>query len=190
MAANVIALGFTVVFARVLGSDGYGSLITLLAAFLVLAIPGQALQVAVAREVSSEVEGHDPALAPTCAAGRARSWRWRWCVAVRGALAREPLADLIGVDLEWGAAVTLPDGLAWLLLCIQRGVLQGMGSYALVGASLHRRGGGAARVRARPRARPGWVRAGAFLGTGRVDRADRGGPHASAPRPPAGARAG
>ncbi len=62
MAANVISLAFTVVFARVLGEDGYGSLIALVAAFLVLAIPGQAVQVAVAREVSREVEGHDPAL--------------------------------------------------------------------------------------------------------------------------------
>src|SRR3954454_24834249 len=63
MAANGISHAFTVVFARVLGSDGYGSLIALTAAFLILAIPGQALQVAVARDVSRQVDGHDPSLA-------------------------------------------------------------------------------------------------------------------------------
>jgi glycosyltransferase involved in cell wall biosynthesis/O-antigen/teichoic acid export membrane protein len=135
MMANVIALGFTVLFARVLGSDGYGSLVTLLAAFLILAIPGQALQVAVAREVSREVEGHDPALA-----ANVRSWARTLALVTLGVLAvatlaREPLADLIGVELEWGAAAAPAMGCAWLLLCIQRGVLQGVGHYKLVGAS-------------------------------------------------------
>ena len=136
MGANVIALLFTVVFARILGSDGYGSLIALLAAFLILAIPGQALQVAVAREVSREVEGHDPSLA-----ANVRGWARTLVIATllvagASALAREPIADLIGVDLEWAAAAALPMGSVWLLLCIQRGVLLGIGSYALAGISI------------------------------------------------------
>ena len=136
MAANVISLAFTVVFARVLGENGYGSLIALVAAFLVLAIPGQAVQVAVAREVSREVEGHDTALL-----ANVRSWaRTLVLIAVAlaliSALARAPLADLLGVSTEWGAAAILPMAGLWFLLCILRGVLLGVGSYFAVGASL------------------------------------------------------
>jgi O-antigen/teichoic acid export membrane protein len=136
MVANVIGLLFTIVFARILGTDGYGSLIALLAAFLVLAIPGQALQVAVAREVSREVDGHDPALA-----ANVRSWTrvlalLAPAVAIVSVLGRDLLADVIGVSLDWAAAATVPMGCCWLLLCIQRGVLQGIGSYMWVGSSI------------------------------------------------------
>ena len=136
MAANGVSLVFTIVFARVLGSEGYGSLIALTAAFLIIAIPGQALQVAVARDVSRQVDGHDPALA-----ANVRRWARTLAgvtlaVGVVAALLREPLADLIGVDLEWAAAATLPMGCVWLLLCIERGVFQGIGSYGWAGGSL------------------------------------------------------
>ncbi len=136
MAANVISLAFTVVFARVLGEDGYGSLIALVAAFLVLAIPGQAVQVAVAREVSREVVGHDPALL-----ANVRGWTRALLIATCGlavvsALARAPLSDLLGVTTQWGAAAILPMAGLWFLLCILRGVLLGVGSYLAVAASL------------------------------------------------------
>ena len=52
-AANVVALVFTVIFARVLGADGYGSLAVLISAFIILMVPGSALQVAVSRELST-----------------------------------------------------------------------------------------------------------------------------------------
>ena len=48
IANNVIALGSTVVFARLL-SD-YGSLAALISYFLILSVAGQAMQVATARE--------------------------------------------------------------------------------------------------------------------------------------------
>jgi len=135
-ATNAISLVFTVVFARVLGEDGYGSLITLVSAFLVLAIPGQALQATVAREVSREADARDSALA-----ANVRSWAGSLAalalvLAALSALARRPLADLLGVDVEWGAAATLPMACGWILLCLERGVLQGIGSYFAVGASL------------------------------------------------------
>ena len=53
IAGNVIALAFTVVFARVLGASDYGSLAALLSAFIILMVPGSALQIAVARDVST-----------------------------------------------------------------------------------------------------------------------------------------
>src|ERR1700730_3011759 len=45
---NVIALGSTVVFARLL--DDYGSLAALISYYLILSVAGQAIQVATARE--------------------------------------------------------------------------------------------------------------------------------------------
>src|SRR5689334_1277374 len=55
MAANFIALAYTVVFARMLHSSGYGSLAALVSTFLILSVPGSALQMTVAREVSRSV---------------------------------------------------------------------------------------------------------------------------------------
>ena len=49
IATNTIALLFTVVFARVLGASDYGSLAALVSAFIILMVPGSALQIAVAR---------------------------------------------------------------------------------------------------------------------------------------------
>jgi glycosyltransferase involved in cell wall biosynthesis/O-antigen/teichoic acid export membrane protein len=137
MAANLIALIFTIVFARVLHSSGYGSLAALVSTFLILSVPGSALQMTVAREVSrgvAEGERHP-------AAG---VWGWLTTLGLvtLGAtavsiLARDPIAKAIGVgDLPWAAAAAVPAGCLWLILSVQRGALQGLQRYRLVGASL------------------------------------------------------
>src|SRR5439155_18650067 len=59
MIANFIALAYTIVFARVLHSSGYGSLAALVSTFLILSVPGSALQMTVAREVSQSVADRD-----------------------------------------------------------------------------------------------------------------------------------
>ncbi len=57
--------------------------------------------------------------------------------AVAGLLFRDSIAGLIGVEeVPFGAAGVLPTACLWLLLSVQRGVLQGLGSYRLVGFSL------------------------------------------------------
>ena len=50
MANNALAMIFTVLFARLLGAEDYGSLAALVSTFVILSVPGSALQVAVARE--------------------------------------------------------------------------------------------------------------------------------------------
>src|SRR4051812_17459351 len=60
LVGNVVALVFTLVFTRVLGQEGYGSLAALLSAFLILTVPGYALQTTVAREISAAVAAGDP----------------------------------------------------------------------------------------------------------------------------------
>jgi O-antigen/teichoic acid export membrane protein len=137
MANNFIQLVFTVVFARLLGTDGYGTLGALLAAFVILLVPGSALQATVAREVSAAaVEGHE----------NPGKGIWRWLerllaatavVTVISILLRDPIGAAIGVDdAEWAAAAIFPTGMLWLILCIQRGALQGLGHYRTVGYSI------------------------------------------------------
>src|SRR3954451_10337225 len=72
LASNAIALLFTVLFARILGTEDYGSLAALLSTFLILAVPGSALQVAVARETALGHLGVGGRLAATLSAWRRR----------------------------------------------------------------------------------------------------------------------
>jgi glycosyltransferase involved in cell wall biosynthesis/O-antigen/teichoic acid export membrane protein len=136
MANNFIALIFTVVFAHLLGASGYGSLGALLAAFTILVVPGSALQATVAREVSAAAV--TPGANPTAGI---RRWLERILLGAGGLAAvalllREPTAALVGVEVEWAAAAILPTGALWLLLCVQRGALQGLQRYRAVGFSI------------------------------------------------------
>jgi glycosyltransferase involved in cell wall biosynthesis/O-antigen/teichoic acid export membrane protein len=137
MAANFIALAYTIVFARVLHSDGYGSLAALVSTFLILSVPGSALQMTVAREVSRSVAAGES----NPAAG---VWGWLSTLAVVtvaatvvSILCRSLIAHAVGVaDLPWAASAAVPAGCLWLILSVQRGALQGLQRYKLVGASL------------------------------------------------------
>jgi len=134
IATNVVALIFTIVFARVLGT-GYGSLAALISAFIIVMVPGSALQIAVAREVSHAVAAGEPAGAGV------RRWlaRLGFATALVAAAAiplREPLAAVIAVDDEWAAAAVPVTGMLWMLLSVQRGALQGFERYKAVGLSL------------------------------------------------------
>ena len=137
MAANVVALGFTLVFTRVLGQSDYGSLAALLSTFLILNVPGYALQTTVAREIGAAVAAGEPH--PGAAVGR---WLRRLValtvvLTACAALLREPLAAIIGVDdFPWGAAATPLAGALWLILSVERGALVAFQRYRLVGVSL------------------------------------------------------
>ncbi len=132
---NVIALGSTVVFARLL-SD-YGSLAALVSYFLILGVVGQALQVATAREGVLGHLGVGPGLISTL-----RAWTRTMAVitavlTVISVLLRVPIADAVGVKHDtWAAAIGIPAGCLWLMLSILRGALQGVGDYKTVGLSL------------------------------------------------------
>ena len=136
LAANVLALAFTVVFARLLGAEDYGSLAALVSSFLILSVPGAALQVAVAREAALGRLGRGGALTATVG-----HWITRLSVASVAILAaslllRGQLASVVGVEEEWAAAGTVPAGCCWLLLCVMRGALQGLHAYRAVGLSI------------------------------------------------------
>jgi O-antigen/teichoic acid export membrane protein len=140
IANNVIALGSTVIFSRLLKDNqggGYGSLAALVSYFLILSVVGQALQVATARE---GVLGHLGVGADLMVTVR----RWTRglllftvALTVISVVLRDPIASAVGVKHDpWAAAVGLPAAGLWLELSVLRGVLQGVGDYKGVGLSL------------------------------------------------------
>jgi O-antigen/teichoic acid export membrane protein len=136
IAVNVLALVFTIVFARLLGASGYGSLAVLLSAFIILMVPGSALQIAAAREVS-----HDLAVGSPSAGAGVRRWLGRLAIGtVLAAIVAIPLRSLIGalIDVEelWAAAAVPVTAMLWMIVCVERGVLQGLQRYRIVGLSL------------------------------------------------------
>lgn len=137
--ANTVSVGvqlvFTVVFARVLGDD-YGSLGRLVSFFLILAVPGLAFQAAVAREVAVGGLGTGPQLAAAY-----RSWLLRLGLMVAGVtvvaiLMRAQLGALLSVDETWAAAFAVGSAALWGLVCLQRGMLQGLQWYGALGWSI------------------------------------------------------
>jgi O-antigen/teichoic acid export membrane protein len=131
---NVIALGSTVVFARLL--DDYGALAALISYYLILSVAGQAMQVATARESVLGRLGAGPAFAATLRGWTRTLLTLTAALTVVSVLARVPIARAVGVDQEWGAAIGLPAGVLWLWLSVLRGALQGVGDYRAVGLSL------------------------------------------------------
>jgi O-antigen/teichoic acid export membrane protein len=135
IANNVIALGSTVVFARLL-SD-YGSLAALISYFLILSVAGQAIQVATAREGVLGHLGVGPGLIATLRRWTTTMVYFTLALTVVSVVLRQPLADVVGVKHDpWAAAIGLPAGCLWLELSILRGALQGIGDYKTVGFSL------------------------------------------------------
>ncbi len=134
--ANVLALGFTVVFARILGASGYGDLAVLLSSFIIMMVPGSALQIAAAREVS-----HDIAEGRPNAGASVRRWLERLAIGtVLVALVAIPLrsliAALINIDQDWAAAAIPVTAMLWVIVSVLRGVLQGLQQYRTVALSI------------------------------------------------------
>jgi len=136
LAANLVAIVFTVIFTRLLGTDGYGSLAALLNLSVILYVPGSALQVAAARAGAVGLLGEGGELAGTLSRWTRHVIGVLVVVAVVSILAREPLAGLLNIDQAWGAAAVPATGVMWLLLCLQRGLLAATRSYKAVGLSV------------------------------------------------------
>lgn len=136
MTANLLGLVITLVFTRLLGTAGYGSLAALINLSLILFVPGSALQVAATRMTALGLLGKGGELSATV-----RGWIRRAPVAI-GAVAlvsvplREPLAALVNVQEAWAAAAVPVTAALWLVLCVLRGVLLAGRAYRAVGASL------------------------------------------------------
>ena len=135
IANNVLALISSVVFARLL--TNYGALAALISYLVILTVVGQAVQVATAREGVLGHLGEGEELLATLE-------RWARTLAIFtvlativSILARQPIADAVGVPHQgWAAAAGIPAGCMYLGVCTLRGALQGIGDYRSVGLSL------------------------------------------------------
>lgn len=136
MVASGIALVFTVAISRLLSTTGYGSLVVLLNVFAVLMVPGSALQATVAREVSAAAATGERNPGAGVRRWLARLIAFTLAATVAALLLREPTAHLLNVEDAWAAAWVVPSGCLWLVLCVQRGALQGLRRYRTVGWSI------------------------------------------------------
>jgi O-antigen/teichoic acid export membrane protein len=134
VANNVIALGSVIVFSREL--TDYGSLAALVSYFLILAVVGYAMQLATAREAVLGHLGVGSELAATIRGWTRTLLMFTAVMTVVSVLVRHPIASAVGVKQDWAAALGIPAGCLYLLLCMLRGFLQGLGDYRAVGISL------------------------------------------------------
>jgi O-antigen/teichoic acid export membrane protein len=136
IALQLTAVVFTVIFTRILGTNGYGSLAALINFSIILMVPGSALQVAAARQGMLGRLGTEGELAGTLARWTRHIGIGIVVVAVASILARKPLAELVNVDEEWAAASVPVTAMFWLLLCVERGLLQAARAYKPVANSI------------------------------------------------------
>jgi O-antigen/teichoic acid export membrane protein len=137
LANNALQLVFTVIFTRVLGATDYGTLAALVSAFLILYVTGQAVQVAAAREAALDRLGHPDVLRATLRAWIRQLLLALVVVTAASLVLRAQLAALMAVDdAPWAAAAVPPMGVLWMLLCLQRGALQGLRTYRPVATSI------------------------------------------------------
>ena len=136
MAANVVAVAFTVIFTRILGADRYGSLAALLNLTIVLFVPGSALQVAAAREGSIGRLGRGRELSATLHRWTRQMLVVLLLVSLVSVLARAQIAALLNISQEWAAAAVPATAALWMLLSIERGLLQAARAYRAVGLSV------------------------------------------------------
>jgi O-antigen/teichoic acid export membrane protein len=136
IAQQGMAVLFTVVFTRILGTDGYGSLAALINLTVILLVPGSALQVVAARQGTLGRLGRGGELAATLDRWTRHILLGLALVAVVSIAARSPLAALVNVDQQWAAAAVPTSAALWLLISVQRGLLQSTRAYKPVAYSL------------------------------------------------------
>lgn len=134
---SLLALLFTILLARLLGPDEYGSLAALISAFLILAVAGTGLQATVAREIGWRRAGNPE----RPLASDIPTWPGSLVVAFLALIAisvalRDVIATVIGVDEEWAACITVPMAGLWLFISALRGSLLGVGAYRIAALSL------------------------------------------------------
>lgn len=136
MAASVLSLVVSVVMANLVGPADYADFAALLSVFLVLSIPGTAMQASVARDVAAAGREAEAIASHVRHLARIAALAGAAVVAVAFAL-RSPLSDVTGTPTEPVAtALTIAVAAGWLVVSIQRGALQGVGQLTPVGLTM------------------------------------------------------
>jgi O-antigen/teichoic acid export membrane protein len=137
--ANVVA---TVLLARLLTNRGYGSLNQLTGLFLIVSMPGSAVIVAVVRRITAWRASGDTHVV--------QRWAQRWhrrgtvgvlALAVAVLVAGPSIAGLLNQGDPVGAEAVLIAGAVWVVLCLDRGLLQADRRYGALSANLLIEGG-------------------------------------------------
>jgi len=140
--ANGVNVVVTVLLARLLTTRGYGELNQLTGLFLIVSMPGSAVIVAVVRRLTT--------WSGNGVTGLAQRWARRLhrfgvsAVAVFGVavLASGPwTARLLGQSSPVGVDAILIAGAVWILLCLDRGLLQSRRNYRSLSVNLLLEGG-------------------------------------------------
>ncbi len=135
--AGVASLLTTVFVAHVLTTRGYGTLIVLLGLFLVLSMPGSALLVGVVRRVSSwEAHGYADKVRPWVAQVHRIGEVSLVVLAVVTWLIRVPVAHALSLPGPSGVMEILTAGGVWVLVSIDRGLLQVRQNYVALSYNL------------------------------------------------------
>jgi O-antigen/teichoic acid export membrane protein len=142
MLANGANIIVTVLLARLLTTQGYGAYAQLVGLFLIVSMPGSAIIVAVVRRTASwRTTGAHEALAGWAAKMHARMWWFLgvWCLLVLAV--SYPVAHLLAKPSPPAVGAMLVGAGAWVVLCVDRGYLQGTRSYRPLSANLLIEGG-------------------------------------------------
>jgi O-antigen/teichoic acid export membrane protein len=135
--ANGLNIVATVVVARLLTTNQYGGVAQLLGLFFVLSMPGSALLVGAVRRITAWATVDHDALAhawTTRLYRRAMGVLVLW--AVFAVAVEAPLAHALRLPDNGSVALILMAGGVWLLLCLDRAILQAHRRYAGLGLSL------------------------------------------------------
>jgi len=141
-AANGANVVVTVLVARLLTTRGYGALAQLTSLFLIVSMPGTAVVVGVVRRVT--------ALAVTGRSARVHDWARRahvQIIVVVGAMAivalsaRGLLARELSIPVPLGVFAIIVAGAVWVLLSLDRGLLQARRRYRALSVNLLVEGG-------------------------------------------------
>lgn len=141
-AANAANVVVTILVARLLTTRGYGALVQLTSVFLIVSLPGTAVVVGVVRRVS--------ALSVVWRSGPVREWARRahaqammvvGLLALAALLARGFLARDLSIPAPLGVFAILVAGFLWVLLSMDRGLLQARRRYGTLSKNLVVEGG-------------------------------------------------
>jgi O-antigen/teichoic acid export membrane protein len=131
---SVLSLAVTVLVSHLLTQHEYGSVNQLLALFIIVSMPGSAVAVAVVRKVTA---WSSPAAVRHWAARvHARGTLAVVTFALAVALAGRGIADALGQPHAAAPVCTLIAGAVWVLLNLDRGLLQAHRNYRALAANL------------------------------------------------------
>ena len=142
MLANGANIIVTVLLARLLTTQGYGAYAQLVGLFLIISMPGSAIIVAVVRRTASwRTAGSHEALAEWA---EKMHGRMLWFLGIWSLLVLAlswPVARLLAKPSPTAVGAMLIGAGVWVVLCVDRGFLQGTRSYRALSANLLIEGG-------------------------------------------------